>query len=258
MRGFPNPGSVAARGRFHPLNGAVEPAGWQVAAEVPVAIMANSAPVAVMMATPCDLEELAMGYLLAEGLVPRPGVLRAALVLPTDGGFCVDVAVDPGALAPLPARATEGRSSCGLCGMEALTDIRRDLPHVDRPPLDPAAAARALAALADNQPMKAVNRSVHAAGFADPSGGISLAREDVGRHCALDKLAGALAQRRIDPGSGVAVLSSRCSFELVRKAALAGFAGLVTVSAPTAMALDMARDAGLPLACRAPGGVMIF
>ena len=257
MRRVTWPGSSpAALTHWTGADGAA-PAQWQVAEEVPVGILVNSRSVAVMMATPSDLEELAVGFLLAEGQA-RPADLRGVLVLPTDGGFCVDVALADGAAESIRPRMLEGRSGCGLCGMSEITDVQRDLPHADRTPLDPGAVAAAFAGLRDHQPLRDINRSVHVAGFADAAGQVLFAREDVGRHCALDKLIGALAIRRIAPGEGFAVMSSRCSFELVQKAAQAGLGGLATLSAPTALALRVAAATGLPLAARAAGGVALF
>lgn len=256
MKHFASPGSSPAQGRVW-SGGDESDLAWQLAEEVPVGILVNSRPVTVMMASPSDLEEMAVGFLLAEGRA-EAGAIRAALVLPTERGYCVDVAVEGADPAPAPARALEGRTGCGLCGMESLTDVRLDLPHRDRAPLAPAAVARAFDGLRAHQPMRDVNRSVHAAGFADAAGRILIAREDVGRHTALDKLVGALAIRRIAPEDGFAVMTSRCSFELVQKAALAGLGGLATISAPTALALEVARGAGLPLASRAAEGVARF
>lgn len=250
------PGSRSAGGRIWTPEGTRDFA-WQVAEEVPVGILVNSEPLTVMMATPCDLEEMAMGFLLGEGMV-RADQLRAALVLPTEDGVCVDIAVEEGAEVSFARRAIEGRSGCGLCGMSELTEVRRTLPHAERPPLDPRAVQRAFEGLADKQPIRDANRSVHAAGFANRKGHVLLVREDVGRHTALDKLVGALAQQRMAPDEGIAVMTSRCSFELVQKAATAGLGGLAALSAPTGLALDTARSAGLPLAARAPGGIALF
>ena len=256
MKHFPTEGSTAATGTFWPTEGGPSRAAWMLAEEVPVGILLNSEPVAVMMATPCDLEALGIGFLVAEGRMPA-GAATGVLVLPTETGLCVDVAA-PG-VAPGPApRTLEGRSGCGLCGMTALTDVRRPAPHRVRPPLDPAAVARAFDALRDRQPMRAVNRSVHAAAFCDAEGEIVAVHEDVGRHTALDKLIGGLVLAGRDASEGFAVLSSRCSFELVQKSAIAGLGGLATLSAPTALALDVARDAGLPLAFRARDGIVTF
>ena len=255
MERTPPPGAARVAGTLH-RDGAREPAGWALAAEVPVGILANSEPVAVMMATPVDLEELSLGFLLAEGHVAAPQAVHQALVLPSGNGMCVDVAADPAAVRPRAARAMEGRSGCGPCGMAALIDL--DLPCVERPSLGPGAVAAAFGALPSWQPMNATSRSLHAAAFADPEGRILIAREDVGRHTALDKLLGALARIRTDPSSGFAVMTSRCSFELVREAAIGGLGGLATRSAPTRLAVDLAARAGPPVACRAGGGVMAF
>lgn len=231
---------------------------WQLAEETPVGILIGSSPVTVMMATPADLQDFGIGFLLAEGYIAGPEAIRRVLVLPTETGFCVDVSLDAAPLREVTPRTLEGRSGCGLCGMTDLTDVGLELAYRERPPLAAGAVARAFAGLAANQPMKAANHSVHGAAFARPDGEVVLVREDVGRHNALDKLIGALMRSDIDPASGFAVLSSRCSFELVQKAAKAGLGGLATISAPTTLALRMARQAGLPLASRAPGGVALF
>ncbi len=235
-----------------------EPLDWQLAEETPIGILIDSEPVAVMMATPADLQDFGVGFLRAEGYIAGPDAVRRVLVLPTEKGFCVDVALSVAPLRQIASRSLEGRSGCGLCGMTELTDVGLDMECRERPPLAAEAVSRSFAGLAANQPMKAANHSVHGAAFATPDGEVVLVREDVGRHNALDKLIGALMRTEIDPASGFAVLSSRCSFELVQKAAIAGLGGLATISAPTTLALKMAQDAGLPLASRAPGGIALF
>ncbi|MHB0920019.1 MAG: formate dehydrogenase accessory sulfurtransferase FdhD [Thiomonas delicata] len=231
---------------------------WQIAEEVAVGILLNDKPIAVMMATPADLEDMAIGFLLAEGYVIRTDPINSTYVVPTDTGICVNVSVRSSALRQRPERVMEGRSGCGLCGLNALTDITMDMPFRKRPELRASSVATALSSLTSHQPMNAANHSVHAAGFADYDGNILCVREDVGRHNALDKLIGALAQQNIDCTIGFAVLTSRCSFELVQKASSADFSGLVTISAPTHLALEMAKRAGLPLATAAVGGVALF
>lgn len=231
---------------------------WHVAEETAVGILINSEPVAVVMATPLDLEDLAIGFVLAEGYVDTMLSIRRTRTFPTETGHYVDVIANPAARRAPPARVMEGRSGCGLCGIRALTDVTFKLPHRRRTALRPESIALAFDALASHQPINAANHSVHAAGFASMAGEIHWAREDVGRHSALDKLIGALKRSQIDVESGFVVMTSRCSFELVQKAAIAGLGGLATLSAPTALALDMARRAGLPLASRAPGGIALF
>lgn len=250
-------GSTRVHGTLHGPDGHREIA-WYLADELAIGILVNSAPVAVMMATPVDLEDLAMGFLLTEGIIAHADQIRQVLLLPTDRGVCVDVAVDPDVVRNVPQRAIEGRAGCGLCGMNALTDVRRPLPFHTRPALDPTAIARAFAQLADQQPLKAVNRSVHGAAIADPEGEILMVCEDVGRHNALDKVAGRIARLQNDPADGFCVMTSRCSFELVQKAATIGLGGLATMSAPTQLSLQIARMCGLPLACGAQEGVVIF
>ncbi|MBT9568176.1 MAG: formate dehydrogenase accessory sulfurtransferase FdhD [Thiobacillus sp.] len=231
---------------------------WHVAEETAVGILINSEPEAVVMATPLDLEDLAVGFVLAEGYFHTIAAIRRIRIFPTETGCCVDIGADPAARRPVPARVMEGRSGCGLCGVRALTDVTFKLPHRRLAALRAESIALAFDALASHQPINAANHSVHAAGFASMDGEIHWAREDVGRHNALDKLIGALKRNQVDVESGFAVLTSRCSFELVQKAATAGLGGLATLSAPTALALDMARRAGLPLASRAPGGIALF
>ncbi len=201
---------------------------------------------------------MAIGFLLTEGYFQDEKRIHGAAIRSTDHGICVDVAADRGAMRSRAARAIEGRSGCGLCGVQQLADVLQPLAHRLLPPLDPAAVDRAFAELSGALPLKAVNRSVHGAGFADKDGRLLMAREDVGRHNGLDKLAGALSRDRIDPSSGFAVMTSRCSFELVQKSAMVGFSGLATISAPTTLAVDIARDAGLPLAFQARDGVVFL
>jgi FdhD protein len=157
------------------------------------------------------------------------------------------------------ARSLEGRSGCGLCGMQRLDQVVRNVrPVKGAGPIAPAAIARAFQALPERQAMNRINHSVHAAAWADGEGAILLVREDVGRHNALDKLIGALARSGVDMTRGFCVMTSRCSFELVQKCAAVGIPCLATVSAPTSLALDLARRAGMVLASASPDGVVMF
>ena len=234
---------------------------WALPEEVPVAILLNSKSYAVMMATPADLEDFALGFVLSEGLVLHHSHVTNVLVLQQPEGLSVDVAVDEKNLIRerMVSRSLEGRVGCGLCGITELEDaIRMPANKVMPVAFSAAAIAKAFAALPDYQPMNAVNRTVHAAAFCSVDGQILLTREDVGRHNALDKLIGAMARRRIPPSPGFALMSSRCSFELVQKSARVGFGALATISAPTALALQLARQAGLQLATSAQTGIMMF
>ena len=252
--------SVPARGILHTLAGDTETV-WQVPEEVPLALQFNSQNYAVMMGTPADFEDFAVGFAIAEGIVAKASDVSGVLVLPTQQGFAIDLSVPEEKIdrARMAKRSLEGRTGCGLCGIEDMKDaIRmpgRALPDV---PLSPQAVARAYEQLPFHQPMSRVNRTVHAAAWCSVDGEILLSREDVGRHNALDKLIGALARGATDLGQGFVLMSSRCSFELVQKCAIAGVGALATVSAPTALALSLARQADLKLAALASRGVMIF
>ncbi len=234
---------------------------WLLPEEVPVALQLNSTPYAVMMATPANLEDFAIGFALSEGLIAHASHITNILIMPQDEGFTADIAIDEANIIRerMISRSLEGRVGCGLCGIEDMTDAIRmptgKLPHT---PLNPEAVARAFDDLPNHQPMNAVNRTVHAAAWCSVHGSILLAREDVGRHNALDKLIGAMARSRAQPQNGFVLMSSRCSFELVQKCSHAGISALATVSAPTALAHRLAKEAGLTLAALSKQGVMMF
>ncbi|MQX34969.1 formate dehydrogenase accessory sulfurtransferase FdhD [Roseospira navarrensis] len=251
-------------GRLHGATGATGAVDWDLPDEAAVAFVYNGDPFAVMMATPADLEDFALGFSLAEGIIPRADALLLTKVRQQPEGWevCLAVDEDRADLSRLAGRrGLEGRGGCGLCGVESLAQAARALPRVPPVPpgVTPAAIARAFQALPEHQPLNARTRSVHGAAFCDPQGRILLAREDVGRHSALDKLIGAMARAGLSAGSGFVVLTSRCGVELVQKAAFAGVPLLATLSAPTALALQAAQGAGLTLAARArPDGVVMF
>ncbi len=253
--------SQPAKGTLHTLAGGSETV-WQVPEEVPVSLQFNSESYAVMMATPADFEDFAVGFAIAEGIVRSVADVTRVLVLPAEQGYAADLSVAEESIdrARMARRSLEGRTGCGLCGITEIADaIRmpgRALPAV---PLRPQAVARAYEALPRHQPMSQVNRTVHAAAWCSVDGEILLSREDVGRHNALDKLIGAMARQGLGGGQqGFVLMSSRCSFELVQKCAIAGIGALATVSAPTALALSLARGAKLKLAALSNRGVMIF
>ncbi|KGJ04742.1 FdhD protein [Paracoccus halophilus] len=238
--------------------------GWLEAApppapqECPVAIVIDGMSQAVLMATPRDLRDFALGFALTEGLIAAPGdVLDYEQAEVQTDGFPAREArlwLRPGLAAGLAERRRSmvGPVGCGLCGVDS---IAAALPPVvpvasdwTMPPLD---VARAMDALAGGQVLRRETPAIHGAAFWDGSRAIT--REDVGRHNALDKLAGALAQAGADAGQGAIVMSSRLSVDLVQKAARIGAPVLIGASAPTGLALQWAERAGITLIARARG-----
>lgn len=223
---------------------------WRVPEETAVAFEYNGRSHAVMMATPADLEDFALGFSLAEEIVGTAADIENIAVRETPLGFVVNLTVDPLRLlrGSLRSRSMEGRSGCGLCGVDSLVHAVREPRRIEASlEVEPAAVAAAFRSLPDHQPMNRANRSVHAAAWCASDGTIRMAREDVGRHNALDKLIGAVVRSGADPATGFVVMTSRCSFELVQKTAAVGIPLLATISAPTALALELARNANLTL-----------
>ena len=229
--------------------------GWRpgsrmVPAETAISFSYNRLGHAVMMATPADLEDFATGFSLAEGIVARAGEIEELEVIHTPLGIELRMWVDAARLGVLEARRRRlaGPTGCGMCGLESLAEAVRGLPSVPRGPrLAPADIAAAMASLAPAQRLHGATRAMHAAGFWQPGRGLLALREDVGRHNALDKLAGAMARDGLDAAAGVVAMTSRVSVELVQKAARMGATVLAAVSAPTALALQAAEAAGLTL-----------
>ena len=221
-----------------------------VALERPVAVEFNGIGYAVMMATPADLIDFAYGFALAERLVDAPADIVAAETHETDRGTVLRIDLVAARRERILDRVRHrvSESSCGLCGIENLDAALRPLPAVTAQ----TAATReaifaALAAMRAHQPLNAATGAVHAAMACAANGAIRLAREDVGRHNAFDKLIGAMARAGMDWEGGFALLSSRCSYELVEKAVIADCPMLATVSAPTSLAIARAAEAGLAL-----------
>lgn len=247
--------SRPAVGTLYDANGDKSQITWQFPEETPVAILINSVSYAVMMATPADLRDFALGFLSSEAVLRDAGKIRGILEMPVESGISVDVAVDESAIdtSRLARRTIEGRSGCGLCGVEEIEAAVRPLPRLSRNWAPRADVIRtAAAALHDAQPMNRFNKSVHGAAWVSPDGTIQLVREDVGRHNALDKLIGALIRGGLAPSSGFVLMTSRCSYELVQKTVTFGIGALVTVSAPTALAYELAIKSGLFLASLGP------
>ncbi len=256
----PQPCSVVVRGMAHGAASPQEPVEWMLAEEEPVALVYNRRTFAVMLASPADLEDFGLGFSLSERIIAGPSEVQDIKVQRLDAGLSVQMTIPSVRAAALIGRrrALEGRSGCGLCGIESLEALRQPLPAVVSPAVAPAAIERALEQLKQNQPMRAVNHSVHGAAWSNRDGDIVLSREDVGRHSALDKLIGAMSHRGIDSADGFVVLSSRCGFELVQKAAAVGIGLLASVSAPTSMAHAMAGGAGMTLAIASRSGGIVL
>ncbi|WP_417473519.1 formate dehydrogenase accessory sulfurtransferase FdhD [Luteimonas mephitis] len=221
-----------------------------VAAEVPVAFACNGAPFAVMMATPDDLDDFALGFALGEGIVADASEVTVESIETSLEGISITLSIPPGRADALAGRqrSLEGRSGCGVCGTAQIEAVLRPPPVVGTGgTITVEALDRALRELQGQQPLNALTGATHAAGWANAEGCVALVREDVGRHNALDKLIGAMARAGIDPGAGFAVVTSRASFEMVMKAAQAGIPVLAAISAPTALAIALAETAGLTL-----------
>ena len=221
--------------------------------EVAIGLSFDGRPHTVLMATPADVEDLARGFTLTEAVARAEDIL-AVEVTETDLGILADVKLQPGAIQrKARPRTLEGRSSCGLCGVQRLADAVRPLPKVEGgAKVSHQAVQRAVDALGEVQALGRLTRATHAAAFADAEGRLVVVREDVGRHNALDKLAGAMVREgrdasSFDPGAGFVLVTSRCSFEMVEKTVRMGCSILVAVSAPTDLAIRRAEESGLTL-----------
>lgn len=221
-----------------------------VAEEVPVALAYNGVSHAVMLATPCDLEDFAVGFSLSEGIVRARTEIRGVEAAASADGVTVDIAIGSGAFARLKERrrTLAGRTGCGLCGTESLAQVLRPLPRVTQAvAIDLGALRAAAAALQARQRLHTLTGAAHAAAWAAADGTLVSVREDIGRHNALDKLIGALARERASFADGFALLTSRASSEMVQKAATVGIPLLAAVSAPTSLAIRLAEQHGVTL-----------
>lgn len=221
-----------------------------VIVEAPIAIEYNGIGYAVMMATPIDLEDFAVGFSLSERLIERAEQILAVDTHKADLGWILRIQLPPENAEKVFARARQrvSESSCGLCGMDNLEEVMRPLPPVTgRIDVPDVAIFSALSGLRTHQTLNAATGSAHAAAFCAPDGSIIMTREDVGRHNALDKLIGALARAEIDIGTGFVLLTARCSLELAQKAIVANCPMLVTISAATDLAIETAAKSGLCL-----------
>jgi FdhD protein len=232
------------------VDGNVEHTHDQVAEEQPVALSYHGIPHVVMLATPADLEDLAMGFTLSEALVDQPSEIRSVELFTEQGALQVHIGIEPERFAALLHRQRNltGRTGCGLCGAETIEQAIRHPAAVEHGvSITPQELHAALADLHTRQPLNAKTGSVHAAAWALPGKGIQLVREDVGRHNALDKVIGALVRANVDCRTGYLIITSRASYEMVQKAATVGITLLAAVSAPTALAIKLAEQANLTL-----------
>lgn len=222
----------------------------QVAVEAPVALVFNGISHAVMMATPADLEAFALGFALTEGLLQSKSECYGIDVQAGELGCEVQLEIAAAAEMRLKERRRNlaGRTGCGLCGIDSLEALELNpAPLQDPLRIEPAAIARALAAMPARQLLNAKTGAHHAAAWATPEGELLSVMEDVGRHNALDKLLGARVQAGESTREGFVIMSSRASSELVLKCARMQVPLLATISAPTSMAIDIARNTGLAL-----------
>jgi len=221
-----------------------------IAEEMPVALVYHGVPHVVMLATPANLEDYAVGFTLSEGLVAHPDEIRGVEVSWREESAEVRITVAWERFSALLDRRRNltGRSGCGLCGQETVEQAVREVRPVGPGVcLSTAELHAAIAQLAQRQPINARTGSVHAAAWVVPGKGIQVVREDVGRHNALDKTIGALVRSGLDPASGALLLTSRASYEMVQKSAAVGVALVAALSAPTAFAVRLAERAGLTL-----------
>jgi FdhD protein len=221
-----------------------------IAEEAPIALMYNGEPHVVMLATPLDLEDFALGFSLTEEIVAKPEEVAAIRVFQRAEGIEVRLRI-PDARCETAAgkgRNLTGRTGCGLCGARTLEQaMHRPLPVGKGVDVTAPELAEALTALREHQRLNLLTGAVHAAAWVLPGRGIMLVREDVGRHNALDKLIGALARQRTDFGAGFVIVTSRASYEMVQKCATVGISLMAAISAPTGLAVRLAHETRLTL-----------
>lgn len=219
--------------------------------EVPIAFSYGGSTHAVMMATPDDLEDFAVGFSLSEGIVQSAVEITCVETVEAGDGIDLQIVLQDANAEALTARRRQmaGPVGCGMCGIESIEQAMRVVPHLDANDLRLSLEdiASAVCELQNQQALNRKTRAVHGAGFYLPGQGVVAVREDVGRHNALDKLVGAIALGGWQASKGAVVVTSRLSVEMVQKAAIAGSSILIAISAPTALAVRTAREAGMTL-----------
>jgi len=221
-----------------------------IAEEAPIALVYNGEPHVVMLATPLDLEDFALGFSLTEGIVSTPDAVESIRVFTRSEGIEVRLKIPEACCNRLAdkGRNLTGRTGCGLCGAITLSQaIRRSPPVGPGVRVQSSELLAALGVLKSHQRLNQLTGAVHAAAWAVPGKGICCLREDVGRHNALDKLMGVLARSQTDFAAGYVLVTSRASYEMVQKCTAMGVSLMAAISAPTGLAVRMARDAGLTL-----------
>ncbi|WP_343547749.1 formate dehydrogenase accessory sulfurtransferase FdhD [Ralstonia sp.] len=244
-------------------NGVPVPAADRVVEELPVALVFNGISHAVMMTTPIDLEAFALGFALSEGIVDSASDVFdiETVLLPASAEIQLTISQQAFMALKGKRRALAGRSGCGVCGIESIELLDLQPTHIDHVGIGNTIAAdaveRAARELPEHQMLMLQTGGIHAAAWCSRDGAVLDVFEDVGRHNALDKLIGQLARKRIDTSEGFVFLSSRASYELVRKAARVQIPMIATISAPTSLAIQIAQLAGIRLLgfCRGNGFV---
>jgi FdhD protein len=242
---------ITSTTRLARRSGGTIAANRMVPEETPVAFSYAGTTHAVMMASPADFEDFALGFSLTEGIVSQPEEIEAIEVEDLGAGIDIQIRLKDTANRRFEARRRRlaGPVGCGLCGIESIEEAMRSVNEVGLAPLALTATdiVQSVKLLSKAQPLHAETGAVHAAGFYVPGKGVIAAREDVGRHNALDKLAGALLRSRVAGPSGAVVVTSRVSVEMVQKTAAIGSPFIIAVSAPTALAIRTAEEAGMTL-----------
>ncbi|TBW40318.1 formate dehydrogenase accessory sulfurtransferase FdhD [Siculibacillus lacustris] len=247
---LPTPEAIRSLGARRITAGGVAQRAEAIAAEVPVALIYNGQSFAVMLATPADLEDFARGFSVTEAVVGAAADIRAIEVRAVDRGIELRVTIDDYWALALAARrrSLAGRSGCGLCGVDTFAEALRPVARVaSRFTVGPAALRKAIADMPAHQTINAQVGAVHGAAFVGADGSIRALREDIGRHNALDKLIGAVIDDDVGRGDGFVLVSSRCSYEMVHKTAVAGIPLIAAVSAPTSLAIELAEKVGVTL-----------